>query len=81
MKAECALLAGSPSIWHLPPTPALSSCAGRRLAPQRRPQARNIGPSSRAQDFVRGLLVVNPAERLSIDDALHHAWLTLEEPR
>jgi len=35
----------------------------------------------RAKDFVRGLLVVNPAERLSIDDALHHAWLTLEEWR
>jgi len=29
-----------------------------------------------AKDFIRKLLVVNPAERMNCDQALKHKWLT-----
>ncbi|KAF9173733.1 hypothetical protein BGX21_002777 [Mortierella sp. AD011] len=35
--------------------------------------------SDEAVDFVQGLLAQNPADRLTVDDALEHVWMTMED--
>ncbi|KAK2960348.1 putative Cell cycle serine/threonine-protein kinase CDC5/MSD2 [Blattamonas nauphoetae] len=41
------------------------------------PKERNWSPE--IKDLIKRILVVNPEERLTIDDVLEHEWLTLEE--